>query len=188
MSIESFLIWRCAPVLAGIKPASLVSISLKEYPEAEKEIKLIAKANLTTGLSFLSLCRCSERILVYVYRRNLLLTALAAAGVKEYLDDAGYEKCICIEQKLSLLEQKLVNDRKKFPHEIGIFLGYPLEDVKGFTKYSGRNAKYCGYWKVYGNEQKAKLLFREYEKCFIRSHSLACLGVSFAEALESLSA
>ena len=39
-----------------------------------------------------------------------------------------------------------------FPHEIGLFLGYPVEDVLGFIENAGQNCKCCGCWKVYCNE------------------------------------
>ena len=51
-----------------------------------------------------------------------------------------------------------------FPHEMGVFLGYPMADVKGFIKYEGKNYLYCGYWKVYENVEERKELFRTYEE------------------------
>jgi len=52
-----------------------------------------------------------------------------------------------------------------FPHEIGVFLGYPLEDVLGFIENGGRNCLSCGCWKVYSNECEALKAFERYEKC-----------------------
>ena len=37
-----------------------------------------------------------------------------------------------------------------FPHEIGVFLGYPLEDVVGFIRHRGKCFTCCGCWKSYG--------------------------------------
>ena len=48
---------------------------------------------------------------------------------------------------------------KRFPHEIGVLLGYPAEDVKGFVVNEGKNYLYSGYWKVYGDLSEAKQLF-----------------------------
>ena len=53
----------------------------------------------------------------------------------------------------------------EFPHEIGLFLGYPPEDVKGFIENHAKNYKFTGYWKVYGDEAEAKKLFDRYRKC-----------------------
>ena len=58
-----------------------------------------------------------------------------------------------------------MNSSKTFPHEIGVFLGYPLEDVIGFIKNSGQNSICTGCWKVYYNECEALKLFKRYKKC-----------------------
>ena len=71
------------------------------------------------------------------------------------------------------------NDRNgekipQFPHEIGIFLGYPLWDVRGFLENEGKNFAYLGYWKVYRDVQNAKLLFQRFDA--IREQALEELG------------
>ena len=52
-----------------------------------------------------------------------------------------------------------------FPHEIGIFLGYPLGDVIGFIQNLGKNCKCTGCWKVYCDECSAKKTFDKFKKC-----------------------
>ena len=52
-----------------------------------------------------------------------------------------------------------------FPHEVGLFLSYPPEDVRGFIDNHARNCKYLGFWKVYGDVEKAKRTFANYERC-----------------------
>ena len=59
-----------------------------------------------------------------------------------------------------------------FPHEIGVFLGYPPEDVMGFVRNKGKNYKYNGYWKVYGDVEQCKRRFAAYDSC--RRHA-ACM-------------
>lgn len=54
---------------------------------------------------------------------------------------------------------------EEFPHELGILLGYPPEDVEGFRRELGRNCKLNGYWKVYGNEKKAQARFDQFTRC-----------------------
>lgn len=58
-----------------------------------------------------------------------------------------------------------VNSQETFPHEIGLFLGYPSEDVNGFIKYGADKAKCVGAWRVYGDEEAAKKKFALYKKC-----------------------
>ena len=79
--------------------------------------------------------------------------------------------------------KRLENDC--FPHEIGLFLDYPLPDVVGFIEQGGKNCKYCGIWKVYSNECETKALFDRFRKCkevyqkvFARGRTLADLTVA----------
>ena len=53
----------------------------------------------------------------------------------------------------------------EFPHEVGLFLSYPPEDVKGFIENRAANAKCTGVWKVYGDERQARQAFAKYKKC-----------------------
>ena len=58
-----------------------------------------------------------------------------------------------------------LHENADFPHEIGLFLGYPPEDVDGFIRNGARCAKCVGPWKVYGDEQAARCKFAQYRKC-----------------------
>ena len=62
------------------------------------------------------------------------------------------------------LMQRLAEE-KEFPHEIGLFLSYPPEDVKGFIENKASNSKCVGTWKVYGNVDRAKALFAQFQRC-----------------------
>ena len=53
----------------------------------------------------------------------------------------------------------------EFPREVGLFLSYPPEAVKGFIDHRANGFKYAGLWKVYGDEEKARSLFAQYKKC-----------------------
>ena len=53
----------------------------------------------------------------------------------------------------------------EFPHEIGIFLGYPLEDVEGFINHKEEGCKTVGTWKVYGDVEQAEASFRRFRRC-----------------------
>ena len=47
---------------------------------------------------------------------------------------------------------------------MGIFLGYPLEDVKGFIEFNGKESLYVGYWKVYSKLEEKLALFQKYDE------------------------
>ena len=57
----------------------------------------------------------------------------------------------------------IVRRTNHFPHELGLLLGYPLDDVEGFIKNDGKNCLYTGYWKVYANVPAKRNLFRRFE-------------------------
>ena len=72
---------------------------------------------------------------------------------------------------------------KDFPHEIGVLLGYPAEDVKGFVVNEGKNYLYSGYWKVYGDLSEAKQLFYKFD----RAKELVSQGIGIRNVIESCS-
>ena len=61
--------------------------------------------------------------------------------------------------------QRRLSEKKTFPHEIGVFLGYPLGDVIGFIRNEGKNCKCADCWKVYGDECEAKKTFAKFKRC-----------------------
>lgn len=68
-----------------------------------------------------------------------------------------------LEEMLDALQLRLTCGA--FPHEIGLFLGYPPEDVEGFRLHRGRDYKLCGCWKVYSDVEGARQCFRRYARC-----------------------
>lgn len=96
-------------------------------------------------------------------RLSQLKRDLACPGAEELLRSCGYEH----ENTEDILRQlrRRVCTCESFPHEIGLFLGYPLTDVLGFIQDGGKNSKCTGYWQVYGDEQDAQRRFKSYRKC-----------------------
>lgn len=59
---------------------------------------------------------------------------------------------------------RYMQKKQQFPHEMGVLLGYPPEDVEGFIIYEGKNSLCEGYWKVYAEPKKKLRLFAQYDK------------------------
>ena len=76
----------------------------------------------------------------------------------------GYPMEEGLDALLEHLSERIMTNRE-FPHEIGLFLGYPVEDVRGFIEQRGKDCKLSGYWKVYGDEQAARRLFHQFDRC-----------------------
>ena len=101
--------------------------------------------------------------LIYVYRPSRLARCLEEPEARELLFRYGYVDA-GMSDSLEHLRERF-RESRGFPHEIGIFLGYPLCDVKGFIEHVGRDCKLCGIWKVYGDEKEAAACFARYERC-----------------------
>jgi hypothetical protein len=109
------------------------------------------------GLSALILREGTAGHLVLLYRRKLLARKLRAGPGVRYLDSLNYPAGSGLEGYLSFLKKRFAEPG--FPHEVGIFLGYPLEDVISFS--AGKPSPYAcrGYWKVYHRPEKAERTF-----------------------------
>lgn len=168
---EHKLVTHCAPVLAGLKSANLFRFSVLEM-EAFPDIVHWYHVQLSEkGVSIRLLYFSGKQALIYVFREKKLLEELRYPGVTEFLLKEGYPAEI-LSAQLDHLQMR-IRTNAVFPHEIGIFLGYPLHDVVGFIENAGKNCCCCGCWKVYANAGKAKRLFAKYEKCravYCRQH------------------
>lgn len=58
-----------------------------------------------------------------------------------------------------------LREQGEFPHEIGLFLSYPPEDVRGFIESPVCGFKCVGCWKVYGDAREARKTFGRYRRC-----------------------
>lgn len=184
MELEHILAYHCAPTFAGIKAANLLSINKFFLPEIKISFDFYNLHLNMRGIYFKLLCECSERVLVIVYRKDMLWSELSSPPNKAFLMTQGYSDWSCLEALFDRLKERITTSAE-FPHEIGMFLSYPLEDVLGFISYKGKNYKCSGYWKVYGNEETTKRKFQE----FTMSRVILCRkieeGKSIVQILES---
>ena len=173
-TLDQILAYHCAPALAGLKPSNLVSLSREEFPDMEERLEEYRQLFAPRGVAFHTMCGCGRNVLLLVYRpaelERALRTPLSAALLKKDGYDAGEDLAAMLDR----LSQRL-RVEGDFPHEIGLFLGYPPEDVAGFQRHRGRNCKLCGHWKVYSDVERAKTLFRRYDQC--REHLCARLAM-----------
>ena len=161
-SIDSVLAFHGAPTLLGVKCANLISFDRNECTMSEYLREYTDRLS-DCGLCAKQLCKCRERSLVYIYNEKMLTAWLSMPQVRQFLSEYGYTCDMSLEQKLRRLSSRMCCD--SFPHEIGAFLGYPVEDIRGFISNSGKNCLLCGYWKVYENAEKAQQTFNKYDRC-----------------------
>ncbi len=161
--LEKYLIEHCSPTLASLKTANLFNLTSSSEAELEEQIDLWNQQLKEKGITLLVLRRTQKSALVYVCRLSYLQADLNRAGVADFLRRYGYE-CNEVHYALRRLKARL-QESEEFPHEIGIFLSYPLGDVIGFIENAGKNSKCTGCWKVYCNECEAVRLFERFKKC-----------------------
>lgn len=162
-TLDQLFATHCAPALTGVAPANLISLRRGDFPHLEEELRKYHRAFACRGVCFHTLCSCPGHELILVYRPRLIRQTLERAGVEELLTPWGYDLTRPVEEILAHLGQR-VRQGGSFPHEIGVFLGYPLEDVVGFIENQGQNFKLCGPWKVYGDVEAAQQCFTRMQK------------------------
>lgn len=160
---EQRLIAHCSPVLAGLKSANLMNLTVHMPEQFFAMIAAYHCQLCSKGVSITLLRYTGRRALVYVYRERKLLSELQKPGVADFLREQGYSS-MELPELLAHLRTR-IQSQAEFPHEIGLFLGYPLHDVIGFIKNEGQNSCCTGCWKVYDCVCDAKKLFQKFERC-----------------------
>lgn len=183
---EKDIIRYCAPTMAGLKAGSLFACYYENQSDFFDEIKDLNLRFSRGGIRVVPLKLDNKRALVYFYRPGLLEECLSAKQAKEMLATRGYP-CGSLLGCLVRLIRRLM-DKNEFPHEIGLFLGYPPEDVEGFIREKAANCKCLGCWKVYGDKNKAESLFKCYNVCKDKYFDLWEKGSSLEELAESVRA
>ena len=175
------LAFNSAPALCGIKCASLLSLRVQRY-EADEYARQFNERLKSRGLKIKLMCECRSRVLILVYNEKMLLARLKDKRVSELLKKCGYDENMSLDEALERLSLR-ISSGGDFPHEIGVFLGYPIDDVLGFIENGGENYKLCGCWKVYSDTEGAVRAFRTYDKC--REHLCSKLnkGLDIYQAL-----
>ena len=158
-SLQVQLILQCAPFLKGIKIACILNIT----EENSRELYEILEG---TGIKFKILTRNHGKCLVFLYRRESFSRYLKRTDVRGFLGSYGYED-VEPEKMLERLSKRVCqysDGEICCPHEIGAFLDYPIDDVKCFIEKDGKDSLFSGYWKVYNNPGRAKMIFWAYDK------------------------
>ncbi len=160
---EATIIAQCSPTLAGIKTGSLFSTNAACPQTICAELSAWNRIFSAKGISFRVLKFKNGRALIYLYRKSFLAKDLLKKEIREILSCYGYHSFSIAEVLRHLTVRFAEND--EFPHEIGLFLGYPPADVKGFIENRGENPKCTGLWKVYTDEAHAQMMFCKYKRC-----------------------
>ena len=160
---DKLFVRHCSPTILRMKTGNMFTCRFESEKSERDYIKSLNQRLVSKGLRVIPLRRHNGSTLIYVYRPSLLKKDLKNSMAHSLLEQSGYS-CDSINKCIVRLIQRL-RGNNDFPHEIGLFLGYPPEDVYGFIENKARCCKCVGCWKVYGDEIKARHTFDKYKKC-----------------------
>lgn len=172
-SVDKVLVEYCSPTLAGLKTGSLISFEMKN-PDLEMEVRRLNRSFKDKGLRLIPIIRKDRKALLYLYRPARLKEDLLLPEAGSILREKGYpvgNPDVCV----STLIQHLSGD-EEFPHEVGLFLGYPPSDVKCFMADSRK-----------GDNDRCRLLSSLGKAGFRIQQRGNCKGKMYGEAGKCLS-
>lgn len=181
-NIKTQMALQCAPLITGLKVANLLIIpSVNEC--------YVGSILDGTDIAYRKLAASGCKTTYFLYRESQLTAWLLRRDNRELLREAGYRGGILedILDTVQMRYQAYARNGEGFPHEIGVLLGYPAEDVKGFVVNRGKNFLYAGYWKVYGNLSETLNLFRRFDQAKETLIELISQGVGIRSVIEGCS-
>ena len=178
-NIETQLALQCAPLITGLKVSNLLIIS-------KGNVEVVKRILNRTGISYYRLIQTRTKTTFLLFRRNELEEFLSDENVRNVLMKAGYKSLQNdkILRTFSLRYEAYIQGDKSFPHEMGLLLGYPVEDVVGFVENNGKNFLYSGYWKVYENQKDKVKLFDKFKVAEETLIHLLSNGLSMSDIID----
>ena len=159
---DELVIRCCAPTLAAIKTGSLFNCAFESESAMLCGLRRLNQSMRDKGIAAIPLCCRQGRTLIYLYRPAMLAMDLRDPKADALLRMLGYPEG-SVSKRVAYLRQR-IRESVEFPHEIGLFLGYPAADVQGFINHGV--CKYTGLWKVYdSDEENARRVFRRCQNC-----------------------
>lgn len=167
--LTAHVMLECSEVLAGVKPANLVSLVNRTRPCGRNLYQLWHTLHRQVAarlgsIEFLVLITKERSVLILCYNRQQLEQQLAHAGIRTLLHKAGYTQNSTLDELLTELKQRIAA-HSHFPHEIGLFIGYPAKDVAAFMGLVKLPFTCQALWKIYGNPAESLNLAQNFRCC-----------------------
>ena len=181
--LETQIIMQCAPMLSGLKTSNLLIV---QQENAEDVFKIFKKSAIQCVLLALN----KKKATFLVYNPILLNKHLHSNEVLQLLRSMGHKDCSlkALINEISELYGEYQKSNCKFPHEIGLLLGYPADDVQAYIIHQGQNALLTGYWQVYFNPDEKKQIFQSYDFAREKLLSLLSKGIKLDDIIKNFHA
>ena len=162
----NYIMGKIAPLLLEIKPAVLLGVHNERAECGRRYFDLWEQYKEqivgVLGVSFIELSIQPQKKQIFFFQKKLLGNILHVTANKDFLIACGYESCTTVTDYLSLLRVRY--NSLLFPHEIGLLLGYPLKDVKGFMERKADVLMCTGRWRIYDEADHSLRLMSLYAK------------------------
>ncbi len=164
--LTAHLIYESSEVLSKTKPANLVSLVNNPLACGINLYQLwnqyhIEVAKRLEGINLHVLKTSEKSVLLFCYDSNVLSKHLSHPGIMALLSKAGYSSPATSSILLNELQSK-IEQSGNFPHEIGLFIGYPAKDVAAFMGVIKIPFTCQGPWKIYGNPATSLTLVKSH--------------------------
>jgi hypothetical protein len=162
--LAAFVVSSAAEVIAGVKPANLIRIIKRTLPCGRCMYQLWrtygAEVLRGSALQVLTLRSDADGISLLFYCPELLTKRLSSRTMHSFLTRCGYPQPLTLDSALVHLQK--VCQEQESPDEIGMFLGYPAKDVRGFI--AGKSSPWQGrcLWRVYGPPLRSLRLYQRF--------------------------
>lgn len=162
-SEDIFIHWLVdllGPVLAGVKPAEIMSFKTCDAYAGQKLASIERHMQDLPTLALRKLGHSDGSTKVLFYHPQALKTQVLKLPVRKFLVDEGYR----LDQPIEIIIDQLLLrfENREMPHEIGVFLGYPLKDVLGFLGRAKLRYQKTQGWQVFGDPRVSDRLYQEF--------------------------
>lgn len=159
--IFALVSYHIAPTISGIKAGSIITLRNAEKNDLSLWLQYSTSFLYYYNIKCIEIKREEKEGIFLFYNEALLNAILSDEAVTKFLCNFAYTEKMKLHDKLRHLKNRFLSD---CPHELGIFLGIPLEDVENFIEDPNKECLIVGYWKVYSNLSKAKQIFKAFEE------------------------
>ena len=153
-----FLLIKTVAVRNGIKPGELLRLNAC-YREG-RECLCLDRVLQVLDLKHLILERSGEHALVLFYHPEALSSVLNTEEARRFLAGYGYAGELELTEALAHLAARFTDG--VIPHEVGVFIGYPVKDVRGFIHGGDKVPVERGSWQVFGDPAESITRMEQY--------------------------
>ena len=150
--------YQLAPVIMGFKPSMTINLPSDKYEKDWDVYNQFIEKDL--GVKSMILRKSERSMIILFYRPCLIECLLEEKEIRDFLEPFGYN-VTSVERAILHLKERY--QKEHCPHELGVFLGIALEDVKDYMLYPEKECLMCSYWKVYNNLEVAQTKFAQYD-------------------------